>query len=493
MKKSTTGGVNLEVLKSNLQMRKRSEKRKNTQKNISNLKNDQFPESVEKDEYVSLPRRSQKNNKHVKMSFLRSHSVIILFHIYLLLSFLLYLFGPLEYPDKNLTLVVTFVVGYQILFIFGYVISHRIRIKVNKVIRFRSLTWIIRILLLLNLFISVMIIVRHVDSFNLIVIFRGVFDGITQPGKAYSQNLKAATKPQIGGGLFTGMQTFLSIFLYFGLVIGTYMFADFKKRDKFLYIFVMLFEVLSFTTRGTNSGVFKVGIIISVGLLLRYHKTMFSKKNMKMFLGIILICVVATGYFLNSTTSRLKLKEVPKTYLKIPVNKEFPAYRVSTDFGNTILIGGSYISQGYNGFSNVFDYPFDSTYGAGSGRFTLVQLGGTLNEKNSLWTRTYVFKMSKVWDSRVAWHSIYTWFANDFSVYGVGGVMLLLGLIFGTIKREATNRNLFAVAIFPLYILMFMFFPANNFVFDNPLLFLPFIAINFLFLILYIFKVRMVL
>lgn len=495
----------METSNDNLRIRSRSRKIKENKKVISKhkkVKENSIEEliTMTDEQLIFRPRRNQKPNINesseventTKTSFLRSHSVIILFHVYVLFAFLLYLFGPLEYPDKNLTFVVIFVVLYQLLFILGYVVSHRMRNKIKKVIRFRSLTRIVRVLLLLNLFISVMIIVRHVNSFSPSEIINGIINGFIQPGKAYEQNLKAAARPQIGGSLFTGMQTFLSIFLYVGLALGTYMFADLKKIDKLLYIVTMLFEVFSFTTRGTNSGVFKVGIIISVGLFLRYHKTIFSKKNFAMFLGIILLGGVATGYFLNSTTSRLKLKEIPKTYLRVPVNKDFPAYNISTDFGNTVLIGGSYISQGFNGFSKVFDYPFDSTYGAGSGRFMLVQLGGPLNEKNELWTRTYVYKMAKIWDSRVSWHSIYTWFANDFSIYGVGGVMFVIGLMFGIIKREAAKKNLFAIAIFPLYILMFMFFPANNFVFDNPLLFLPFVCTNFLFLLLYIFRVRVV-
>ena len=67
------------------------------------------------------------------------------------------------------------------------------------------------------------------------------------------------------------------------------------------------------------------------------------------------------------------------------------------------------------------------------------------------------------WDSDIQWHSMYTWLANDVSFFGVILVMLVIGLLFGAMFRDAiTTANPFAKISIFYFILMMLFIPCNN-------------------------------
>ena len=67
------------------------------------------------------------------------------------------------------------------------------------------------------------------------------------------------------------------------------------------------------------------------------------------------------------------------------------------------------------------------------------------------------------WGSYGNWHSMYTWFANDLSFYGVIIVMLLFGFFFQKAIHDAVELdNPYAKVMVYLFFLMAIFVPCNN-------------------------------
>jgi hypothetical protein len=174
-----------------------------------------------------------------------------------------------------------------------------------------------------------------------------------------------------------------------------------------------------------------------------------------------------------STALPLTIAGVPMNYDNVLVSSLPDTWKVGA------VLVFLYLCQGYYGFSYTFDYPFESTYGFGSGRFVSDNVGSMLG--TDIYSRTYVHRMSGIWDERQNWHTAYTWFANDVSPVGVVLVMLFVGLMFGMVLRGALRGEVLAIALLPLYCLMVVFIPANNVVISNPLTCMPFVILSAVF------------
>ena len=126
----------------------------------------------------------------------------------------------------------------------------------------------------------------------------------------------------------------------------------------------------------------------------------------------------------------------------------------------------SYLNQGYYGLSLALEQSFTPTWGIGNSWFTL-SIYERLTGDYFLRGRTYPFKLESLgWDPYVNWHSMYTWLASDFSFLGTLLVVLLLAWLLASVwKSLLINHNIFALGLFILLMIMFMYLPANNQIF----------------------------
>lgn len=77
---------------------------------------------------------------------------------------------------------------------------------------------------------------------------------------------------------------------------------------------------------------------------------------------------------------------------------------------------------------------------------------------------TYPARLEKFGLRRYAdYHTFYVWIASDVSFPGAIIVVFLIGRLLGLVWIDVLRlENPFAVALFPLLILMIFYFPANN-------------------------------
>jgi hypothetical protein len=67
------------------------------------------------------------------------------------------------------------------------------------------------------------------------------------------------------------------------------------------------------------------------------------------------------------------------------------------------------------------------------------------------------------WNAYAQWSSIYPWIASDVSFPGVFVVVFLIGRLFAQSWADTLRgSNPFAVSIFAQFVLMLLYFPANN-------------------------------
>lgn len=420
---------------------------------------------------------------------------IICIEIYLIITVLLYQFGPIEYYKQNQFQLYSFIIIFQLVFFIGYYLSEKYIIinEKNIVEKIKSeyekkFNLIMTIIICISLFFSLMVIVRYANTWNPIEVIQTIINSLFNPDKAYADRLIQSQDVLIGGRYITTISTGLSFLFYLAIPIGIYHFKKLKKHNKILLIICIISEVLSFLIKGTNFGIFRVAIIIITIILIKIcenktFKKINKKKAIKVGLIILTLILVVLGYFMYSTTSRMGGNDnIPKTISGANINQENFLLKIvprGLRFGTILAI--SYVSQGYNGMALAFNYDFSSTYGIGNSDFLIENFKDILGI--DIYSNTYQFKMQEEWHPTINWHTAYTWFANDVSFWGVIAIMFVLGIALNLILRDAQKGNTLAISLLPLYIIMIIFLPCNNVVLSNPSTFMPFVIWNIVWLL----------
>jgi hypothetical protein len=397
------------------------------------------------------------------------YSPLILIQLYLLFSILLFYGGPLSYPKVNVAETLFLIILYNLFFIGGYIFALK-----NIVVRNRSskhkFSFLRKIYVLggiISIFFSLAYFIQYSNSFNILVILNDIKVGVTNPGEAYHKNIILEKESSI----ITQAMTLISPLTYLTIPVGLFLYKKLRLPERILLTLVIIFELSTFVIKGTNFGIFKMAIIFFVVFYI-------NNQNKKLHSVVKIIISFAVIYFLYSISSRMNLTTIPESVFNIQINKDHFIFNLlPISLSIPLMLGSSYISQGYYGLSLATTYDFQTLYGFGSGRFLISKFQSFID--TNLWERTYQYQMDSLWDSRVNWHTIYVWFANDFGLYGVPFVMALIGFLFVLILKDAKeNKSVIAVILLPLYLLMIIFIPANNIIFDNPLMFMPFVFFN---------------
>lgn len=393
--------------------------------------------------------------------------------VYLILSVLVYLFGPLSYPKVNIEQTTFFILLYYVSFLFGYVVSSRyfrvgkrINLKFNEVSFFN----LIGILSILFSVLTIKLLIKG-DFFSTLML------SLSSPGELYEQNLKTEKTSNI----VTQLNTLLSPFIYCCVPFGVILWPKLKFSSKIILIIAMSLQIVSYMLKGTNFGIFLVLFPIAiVKYLLKSECGNGSVNRTGKRIAVLFSCLFLF-YFVYNLSTRLGIDYVPNTLFGIPINKNNILFSIfPPSVGFAITAASSYISQGYYGFSLAFDYNYTSTMGFGSGRFIIDKLAWIYDA--NIWSLTYQAKMDAVWDPAIQWHTAYLWLANDVGFWGVAIVMCIFGWLFSLVLRDAVlNRNSVSMILLSLYLLIIIFIPANSIVSGNPTVFMSFVALNCLF------------
>ncbi len=455
-------------------------------------------------------------------TFFKKHSFFIplaLVELYLLATLLLYQFGPLDWPTENQGRFWFLIAAYHIAFILGYVISAK-WIKLPKPLfsiesvstkKYNIALWALILICIVCACIEYKN-TTHASSYIPYELPKNFINGLLNPAEQYYN--KFAPEGYTSNKGITLISSLFS-FLYVSLI--PILVSEWKRitiPQKVCIFGIILFKVALYVSIGTNKGIFDtmfyfVGILVILGLLNLIHKTdrFIDKKTFyKVSAFALFLVVFSLCYFTMNISSRVQNpveyaisdaqkneptetppvtdpapeptpEPTPEPAPEPTPEPETPGFITRMYYSVT-----NYITQGYYGMSLALDEEFTTTYGIGNSQFLRSNFqsifGIDVDE------RTYQHKITEQWHEDQKWHSFYSYIANDVSFYGVILVMFLLGLYFGLICKDVIlNNSLIGKMLLMLFIIMFMYMPANNQVFTSMATFMAFFELSFLWIL----------
>lgn len=426
---------------------------------------------------------------------------------YLVLTLIIYVLCPYDWPTKKPSLFYSLNILYICALYFGYQIGQK------REIRFRWIEWTDAKTDKLMLLISFMTAINF--TMYLVHVFRtygyATFDfeglikamsiGWKQPAMGYYLNIVRAERLEganvVGGTAFTIMNLLWGFFKNAVAILSVLYFKKMKAIGKIFTVAYLLLVVAFYFSIGTNIQIFHVFLLLELPIILDtfdcwYHKELTAKKVVKLFACLMVGMLMVAAYFgymmeSRSSTYGYEISEysiggnvpektepstpepsTPEPSTPEPSTPEPSEYLheersspILKKIKNFWISASSYLTQGYYGMSQALTLDWVPMYGVGNSMFLVDIISNNFYDIDQF---TYQVRLEPYgWDSDTNWHSMYTWLANDVSFYGVVLVMLVIGLFFGMMFKDALlTKNPFARASIFFYILLLLFIPCNN-------------------------------
>lgn len=205
--------------------------------------------------------------KKIISKLLQSNHIVFKFFImYYVVAFLIYWFGPIEYPKINVFKTCTYLFCYLISLIIGYYFSTIFKLNFKREDKIIFSTKLFTVLTLFSIILSIFVII---STPNILNYFERVLVGLTNPRDAYLSNIEISKSSNV----VTQLSTLFSPIMYMVLPIGFYQYNNMKYSSKVLYIIYVILELFSYISKGTNFGIFKVAIIFATMYGLKYAQS----------------------------------------------------------------------------------------------------------------------------------------------------------------------------------------------------------------------------
>lgn len=407
------------------------------------------------------------------------YRIIAIIQGYLLFTILYCIYGPIKWYLKNEKLTVFLVILYQIGLLVGYILGINTSVKKRLISKERFLKHI-DFYLVIAIFTSLATSIRIVGSFSVNTILQNMINGIVAP--AYQYNLlftNYASRPTselLGGRTLSLIITLGGPFTIYATIVSIIFYRDVQK--KYLVYLCIVMNVVQKLIAGANEGIFDIGIYIFLSFVIKNVINPAKRTRKHNFIIVLVgfvILVLILSFFNTNALGRTKGNFVfgpigenhfnyDSIVLKvIPQNLHFLSGFISV-----------YLCQGYYGFSLNTLVDWVPNYLTGFSPFIRDNLLELFNI--NLFKNTYQYRVSRFgWGAMQNFHTAYTFWANDFTLYGVALIMVLLGyLLARTNKDIVINSNPYSMVLFVLLVVLVIYLPANNKIFVQPASFLLF-------------------
>lgn len=415
--------------------------------------------------------------------------------IYLTFSMLVYAFGPFEWPTTYPVIFYSLLILYMVALWLGY------RFGVKKTFS-RAIEWkeeytdkiigVLSILIVINYLVYVVNIFRDYGfrTPDFPGLFREMGIGIRNPGLGYALRLERVETLQgadvMGGSLFSLFNLGWSFVRYPIVILGMLCFKKLKIWGKIFNVLYLLTVTIFYLSIGTNIDILHVFLLLELPIIVKlfvdwHHRRLNAKRAVKYVACVLAGLMLVACYFTWMMVSRGGVNNYDQPDYNVggvglddsivDPGEEFDEAGNPIPHKNGIKLPpvvmkfwisfSSYFTQGYYGMSQAKDLPWDPMCGIGNSQFLVDFISNNIYDVHPF---TYQEKLDALgWKSGMQWHSMYTWLANDVSFLGVPVIMLLIGLLFGAMFRDAvTSDNPFAKVSVFYFILMMLFIPCNN-------------------------------
>ncbi|MCG8670490.1 MAG: hypothetical protein MI867_13820 [Pseudomonadales bacterium] len=393
--------------------------------------------------------------------------------LYLVVGFVYFLFGPVEYHINNQSELVLYFLLYMIAGMVGYVLGvyFILRLKANKSEKVFVVNFGVVALVAFSAS-AVFNLVATKESLIPINVFEFLrnliaFDTLALANAYYEK--KAAAEGH-GGNLFASGLLLVfgwARFIFLPYIIWNW--ASLSRGKRLASILIVVFPVLTGLSVGTNKPIFDVALVFFLSTLSIYYirRIANEEEESRRLKGLLR----KTGYFLCVAILLfgVSMNFRGVTFDYIEANSVSGNITVDNDleenvFSVGVLMLGHYMVQGYYGMSLSLSEKHESSFGFGHSPFLLRQLERVSGERFS--ERTFQAKINHEWAMGVRWHSAFSQFAND---VGFPGVVLVVFVIFFMFALSWVMACVYRCREFiytlPLHGIIVIFLPANNQVF----------------------------
>lgn len=405
--------------------------------------------------------------------------------IVFILTFILYMFGPVEYIKSNQVFLYTILVIYNISFILGFnfyikkcrTLSEKEIPSFFRITNQKKIKKIFKFIIIVGTFSSILSITTYISlsSFSLSSIINKFIYSFENSFIVYKDSfiidiLSKGYKPKL--------ITFLGPIAWSSLVLGFYCFKDLNIVYKIIVILNYFFECFRWISTGRNKGVFDLFVIFIIIIYVKNCdkitikiNSFFSNKKLIIFI-LLIFCffTIMSLYFNNAIGSRVNIENVVNFNNKSIILQIFPKSMHSYLYFLT-----NYLTQGYQSLSYLIDLQWTPMFGVGNSYFLISKMSNFLNE--DIYSYTYQNKLQITYgiDKYVNWHSAYVWFANDFHWIGVILVMFIIGYLYAkSLVNFFVYKYIDNLILVCLFTIMIMYLSGNNQILSQPNTFITF-------------------
>jgi hypothetical protein len=392
---------------------------------------------------------------------------------YLIFTLIIFTLGPIDFRVHNLLLFFVLMIIYHGFFISGYVLAARYKGSCQLAIHNQKYSnfiyWGLFFFGIISIWASY-INIMMLDSLIPHNFFNNLIMGFEEPKLVYTERMLKVRDDQIFGGRFFNI---LSIFFAFTKMLFIFYCLYFWKNIKYMKKTLLFIYSFLFISTGISAGlnsvifIFFIFTIISIVVILYDRKYIYLNKLLIFFAVLFIIPITWFGKTMSQRGGGFEYFAATSPLGDISISSGFDLNYLgsSLDFLYYSFVWLSYyICQGYYGFSLILNMDHQWTYGFGSSEFLQRQL--LLISGYDVSPMTFQSRADQFWDKSVQWHSFYGQFANDVGFIGLAFFLMAIGFLFAKVWFSAIyGKNFYALALIPIFAIMFIFFPANNQVF----------------------------
>lgn len=408
-------------------------------------------------------------------------SPLKIFLIYWSFTLILYVFGPFNWITYKPILFWTLNTLYIFAFFLGWVFSMNINIGSQRkwdITEDNRLMKKLSIMIYINLFYEVINLFRTFlfSKFDIIGLIVRIINGISNMGNSYNDFQDSIGTIDgtniLGGTLITLFNYVWEIWAFAIILLSILYFRKFKFHQKIIALCTIMIEVVAYIARGTNIGVFRIILAILTFYYLKYIKLQSSFKNKKkkystwklitIFLFGVILIIQLFDKIMKSRGGIAYWQTEWYNVGGIYLNKDSIFFKIVPSGFHQLLVSLSrYLSSGYYGMSLSLRVPWEPMFGVGHSMALQNLLKNFIPDISKISYQTRIESFG--WDSYINWHTMYSWFANDLSYFGVIFIMLLFGYLFNKSLHDAIELNNPYAKLMVFYMfLMAIFLPCNN-------------------------------
>lgn len=403
-------------------------------------------------------------------------SPIIVTELYLLLTLLVFSFGPIEYYLDNALEFWLYIALYQSSMIIGYIVAIMpLKKKFEPIVSTKAPSVLVIRFLIFLAFIACLIGHKNItmsESLLPLNLLDDVMKGVQGSELQYIDKIERLNSYS-GDKLLNIIYFFVAFSKVVIIPVIVFYWDRLSFSERVLALIISCLPVLSGISIGTNKPLFDFVIFYGSSLVLFFAGSFFRTgsfnfKERKFFVYGILIAFIGALYFFGTAMQGrggdVSYIESTSGFGHIKIN---PAYNNlgESDFLSYVYVWlSNYLVQGYYGFSQALNQNFTTTFGIGNSQFLMRQFEWVTGIDLS--SNTYQHKIDAIWGAEAQWHSLYSHLANDFHFFGVAIWSFIMGFYLAKLwKSFIEDDNGYAKLLLPVFALLIVFIPANNQVF----------------------------